>query len=85
MDMKRVEEWLAGIPSKQTGKSYRGAIEPARQLISAFLAIRHNLDELSQKDSDEIVQALNECSGKLEEIARRLGMKAKLNLFNLGL
>lgn len=50
----------------------RGVIEPATQLTRAFLAIRHNLDELSQKDSDEIVQALNECSGKLEKIAQRL-------------
>jgi hypothetical protein len=41
------------------------------------MTIRHNLDGLSQKDAEEIVQALNECSEKLEKIARRLGEKGK--------
>ena len=50
-----------------------GAIEPARQLVSAFIAIRHNLDNLSQKDAEEIVQALKECSEKLEKHARKFG------------
>jgi DNA-binding PadR family transcriptional regulator len=55
----------------------RDAKEPARQLVSTFMAIRHNLDDLSQKDAEEIIQALNECSEKLEKIARRLGEKGK--------
>ena len=55
----------------------RDTKEPAKQLVSAFMAIRHNLDDLSQKDAEEIVQALNECSEKLEKIARRLGEKGK--------
>ena len=55
----------------------RDAKEPARQLVSTFMAIRHNLDGLSQKDAEEMVQALNECSEKLEKIARRLGEKGK--------
>ena len=47
------------------------AKEPARQLVSAFMAIRHNLDDLSQRDAEEIVQTLKECSEKLEKIAKR--------------
>jgi len=47
------------------------AKEPARQLVSAFMAIRHNLDDLSQRDAKEIVQTLKECSEKLEKIAQR--------------
>jgi DNA-binding PadR family transcriptional regulator len=48
-----------------------GAIEPARQLANAFIVIRHNLDDLPQKDAEEIVQALKECAEKLEKKARR--------------
>jgi uncharacterized protein YukE len=35
------------------------------------MAIQHNLDALSQKDAEEIVQTLKECSEKLEKIAQR--------------
>lgn len=48
------------------------AIDPARQLVSAFMKIRHNLDVLSQRDIDEIVLALTECSKKLEKVAKKL-------------
>ena len=46
-------------------------IEPARQLINAFMSIRHNLEGLSQKDAEEITQALNQCSQKLEKFTKR--------------
>jgi DNA-binding PadR family transcriptional regulator len=69
--------FIGGLQFGSSKEKLRGAIEPARQLISAFLAIRHNLNGLSQKDSDEIAQALNECSEKLEKIARRLRDEGK--------
>jgi len=49
-----------------------GAIDPAKQLVSSFMYIRHNLNGLSQRDIGEIVQALTECSEKLEKVAKKL-------------
>jgi DNA-binding PadR family transcriptional regulator len=50
----------------------RASIDPARQLVSAFMYIRHNLEGLSERDIDEIVKALTECSEKLEKVAKKL-------------
>jgi DNA-binding PadR family transcriptional regulator len=62
-----------------------GAKEPARQLVNAFIAICHNFDDLSQKDAEEIVQALKECSEKLEKHARKFGKTDKGKLPSLRL
>ena len=62
---------IGGLQFGSCNEKLRDAKEPARQLVSAFIAIRHNLDALSQKDAEEIVQTLKECSEKLEKIARR--------------
>ncbi len=64
--------FIGGLQFGSSKEKLSDAIEPATQLIRAFLAIRSSLDELSQKDSDDIIQALKECSGKLERIAHRL-------------
>jgi Skp family chaperone for outer membrane proteins len=63
---------IGGLQFGSCTEKLRDAKEPARQLVSAFMAIQHNLDDLSQKDGEDIVQALNECSEKLEKIAQRL-------------
>ena len=63
---------IGGLQFGSCNEKLRDAKEPARQLISAFMAIRHNLDDLPQKDVEEIVQTLKGCSEKLEKIARRL-------------
>jgi DNA-binding PadR family transcriptional regulator len=47
------------------------AAEPARRLVSAFMVIRRNLDALSQDDAQEIVQAIDACSERLEKLSRR--------------
>ena len=63
---------IGGLQFGSCNEKLRDAKEPASQLVSAFMAIQHNLDDLSQKDGEDIVQALNECSEKLEKIAQRL-------------
>jgi DNA-binding PadR family transcriptional regulator len=63
---------IGGLQLGPNKEKLRGTIDPARQLVRAFMTIRNNLDGLSQKDTDDIAQALNDCSEKLEKIARRL-------------
>lgn len=62
---------IGGLQLESNKEKLRGTIEPARQLVRAFLTIRNNLDALSQKDTDEIAQTLNNCSQKLQKIARQ--------------
>jgi DNA-binding PadR family transcriptional regulator len=62
---------IGGLQFGSSNEKLREAKEPARQLVSAFMTIRHNLDDLSQRDAQEIVQTLTECSQKLEKIAKR--------------
>ena len=62
---------VGGAQFRSDKDNLRVAIEPARQLIKAFASIRHNVDALSQKDADEIAQALNECSSKLEKFSQK--------------
>ena len=68
---------IGGLPFGSSEEKLRGAIEPARRLVSALMVIRHDLDELSQEDAEIIVQALNECAAKLGEIAQRLSDEGK--------
>jgi uncharacterized protein YukE len=63
---------IGGLQFGSCNEKLCDAKEPARQLVSAFMAIQHNLDALSQKDAEEIVQTLKTCSEKLEKIAQRL-------------
>jgi Skp family chaperone for outer membrane proteins len=63
---------IGGLQFGSCTEKLRDAKEPARQLVSAFMAIQHNLDALSQKDAEDIVQTLKECSEKLENFAQRL-------------
>jgi DNA-binding PadR family transcriptional regulator len=44
--------------------------EPAQKLLQAFLNITNNLEKLSEKDTDEITQALRDCSDRLGKIAK---------------
>ncbi len=44
--------------------------EPAQKLLQAFLTITNNLDKLSEKDANEITEALRDCSEKLGKIAQ---------------
>ena len=62
---------IGGLQFGSNKEKLRGTIEPARQLVRAFLTIRNNLDGLSEKDTGEIARALNDCSEKLEKIARK--------------
>jgi DNA-binding PadR family transcriptional regulator len=68
---------IGGLPFGSSDEKLHGAIEPARQLVSALMAICHNLDELSQEDAEKIVQALNGCAAKLGKIAQRLRDEGK--------
>jgi DNA-binding PadR family transcriptional regulator len=68
---------IGGLQFGSCNEKLGAAKEPARQLVNAFMTIRHNLDDLSQKDAEEIAQTLRECSEKLEKIATRLNEKRK--------
>src|SRR4030042_291432 len=69
--------FMGGLQFGSSKEKLHEAMEPTTRLIRAFLAIRQGLDELSQKDSDDIIQALKVCSGKLEAIAHRLSGEDK--------
>ncbi len=62
---------IGGVQFGSGKEKLRITVEPARQLISGFMSIRHNLDGLSQKDAEEIAQALKKCSKTLEKFAQR--------------
>ena len=62
---------IGGVQFGSGKEKLRIAVEPARQLISTFMSIRHKLDGLSQEDAEEIAQILKECSQKLEKFAQR--------------
>ena len=68
---------IGGIQFGSCNQKLRDAKEPAGKLVKAFMAIRHNLSGLSQKDAEELDRALNECSEKLGKIAQRLKEKRK--------
>lgn len=68
---------IGGLQFGSNKEKLRGAIEPASQLVGAFMTIRRNLDDLSQEDSEEIIQVLKECSEKLEKLAQRFGAEEK--------
>jgi DNA-binding PadR family transcriptional regulator len=68
---------IGGLQFGSCNEKLGDAKEPAGQLVNAFITIRHNLDDLSQKDAEEIAQTLRECSEKLEKIATRLKEKRK--------
>lgn len=44
--------------------------EPAQKLLQSFLTITNNLEKLSEKDANEITEALRECSEKLGRITQ---------------
>ena len=62
---------LVGAQFRPGDDKLRVAIEPARKLINTFTSIRRSVDGLSQKDADEIAQALSECSSKLEKFSQK--------------
>jgi DNA-binding PadR family transcriptional regulator len=59
---------IGGLQFGVNKAKLHGTIEPARQLIRSLLTIRNNLDRLSQSDTDDMAQALNDCSRKLEKL-----------------
>jgi len=62
---------IGGLQFGSNKEKLRGTIEPARQLVAAFMVIRRNLDHLSQEDTEEIARALKECSNRLDQLARK--------------
>lgn len=68
---------IEGLQFGPCNEKLRETREPAGQLVNAFIAIRHNLEDLSQKDTKELAEALEECSERLEKIAQKLGEKRK--------
>jgi DNA-binding PadR family transcriptional regulator len=68
---------IRGLQFGPYDEKLRETREPAGQLVNAFMAIRHNLKDLSQKDTKELAEALEECSERLEKIAQKLEEKRK--------
>jgi DNA-binding PadR family transcriptional regulator len=62
---------MGGLQFGSDKEKLRGAIEPSVQLVNAFTIIRHNIDALSQEDTEEIIQALKEVSKRLDRLVRR--------------
>lgn len=63
---------IGGLQIETNKEKLRGTVEPVRQLMNDFITIRDNLNVLSQKDIDEIAQALKGCSQTLEKITQRI-------------
>jgi len=74
-DFMRKMEFLAPMlvgglqlgPSQEKRAKIR---EPAQKLLQSFLTITNNLEKLSEKDANEITEALRECSEKLGRITQ---------------
>ena len=63
---------IGGLQIETNKEKLRGTVEPVRQLMNDFIVIRDSLNVLSQKDIDEIAQALKSCSQTLEKITQRI-------------
>ena len=74
---------LGGLQLGPNREKIRKTIEPTRQLLREFIAIRDNLDELSEEDVDEISHAIEDCSKKLELITKRL-LKKRTHALSIG-
>ena len=68
---------MGGLPFGSDREKLRGAIEPSVQIVNAFTIIRHNIDALSQEDTEEIIQALKEVSKRLDRLVRRFSNENK--------
>jgi DNA-binding PadR family transcriptional regulator len=66
---------VGGLQFGSNKEKLRGTIEPAKKLLSAFMVIRHNLEDVSEEDLQAMVQALTRCSERLETIAYRFRME----------
>ena len=75
---------IGGLQFKPNKEKLSTVVEPARKLMSTFMSARHNLDSLSQKDAEEIAQALTQCSENLEQFTHRTKYNGKPNSFDLG-
>ncbi len=62
---------IGGLQFEPNKEKLCTIVEPARKLMSTFMAIRHNLDSLSQKDSEKIAITLDVCSEELERFAQK--------------
>ena len=51
---------------------FRGSKEYVKKLMKSFFFLRQNADRLSDKDAEELVEVVKDCSLRLEEITKRL-------------
>ena len=62
---------IGGLQLGPNQKRFRITREPARRLLKAFLYLNRNIEKLSTPDVEEIAEALQDCSEKLEEVAQK--------------
>ena len=63
---------IGDLQPSSNKEKLQDTIEPTRQLLCEFLAIRDNIDILSQEDLYTIAQAIKDCSQTLEKITQKI-------------
>ena len=83
-DFQNKMEFLApllvrGLPIRINQNKFKEAKDAVGHLMKLFMKLRHNMDQLSKEDSEEITNALKVCSKRIEKICVK--MEKKSNLF----
>ena len=73
--LKKIEflvTMLIGFDLTDDNGRFSGSKEFAKKLMEAFLVLRQNVDKLSGKDLEELVEAVKDCTIRLELIIKGL-------------
>jgi hypothetical protein len=62
---------VGGFNLENDNKKFLKTNESVKKLVRSFIALRHNLNRLSEKDAKELAEILEESSAKIERIVQR--------------
>jgi len=63
---------VSGFDLEDNNGRFRKSKASAKNLMKSFIVLRQNVDRLSEKDSEELAEILNDCYNKLEKIVQRI-------------
>ena len=63
---------IGGFNLEGNKERFQGSKESAKKLMKSFIFLRQNVDRFSDKDLEELDEALKDCSTKIEKIIKRL-------------
>jgi DNA-binding PadR family transcriptional regulator len=66
---------LVGGLNLNENKKFLKTKQSAKKLVRAFISLRHNLDNLSEEDINELSELIEDCSTRIEKIIQKIGNK----------